>query len=179
MSCTIVSIPIALFSLFGALTIDGAAIYNAINDASNLNYDDDINNELPEYKDILPITESNIIEKDFETAFMDKELLLKTITEHGIVDIQESESGEIIGSIDSFNFVFTKPSEDKPYNVKIMCREQDSAETKLNDISSEYTLNVQEASYLSIVENIKNTNMQIESETVEDDNTIVLTINVE
>ena len=55
----------------------------------------------------------------------------------------------------------------------------DNADEKINDISSEYGMNVQEASYLSIVEKLKENNMEIEEETVEDDNTIVLTINLE
>ena len=40
-------------------------------------------------------------------------------------------------------------------------------------------MNVQEESYISIIEKLKENNMELESEEVLDDNTIVLTVNLE
>ena len=40
-------------------------------------------------------------------------------------------------------------------------------------------MNVQESVYLKILDKLKNNNMQLESEEVEDDNTIVLTVNLD
>ena len=45
-------------------------------------------------------------------------------------------------------------------------------------MTSEYTMNAQEASYFKIKEKIEEKNYSIESEEVFDDNTIVLTINI-
>ena len=42
-----------------------------------------------------------------------------------------------------------------------------------------YALNVQEDAYLHIIDKLKENNMQIEEEEVMDDNTIVLTVNIE
>ena len=55
----------------------------------------------------------------------------------------------------------------------------DNIEEKVNDLNSEYALNVQEDAYLGIVEKLKENNMEIEEEEVLDDNTIVLTVNLE
>ena len=68
---------------------------------------------------------------------------------------------------------------DKPYFLRISCQNTDNAEEKLGDLSSEYALNVQEEAYLNIVDKLKENNMQIEDEEVMDDNTIVLTVNLD
>jgi hypothetical protein len=49
----------------------------------------------------------------------------------------------------------------------------------MNDLNAEYALNAQEDTYLNLIENLKEKNMEIEEEVVEEDNTIVLTINLE
>ena len=63
--------------------------------------------------------------------------------------------------------------------MKISAKQSENIEEKVEDLNSEYALNVQEDTYLSVVENLKNNNMEIESEEVMDDNTIVLTVNLE
>ena len=138
-------------------------------------------NELNEasYRDATHIQINEIIEKEFETSYMDKNLLLKTLEEHGLADIEEDYDGTISGSIESFTLSFSRETVDKPYSVKISCRECDNAEEKLSDLNAEYALNAQEDAYLNLVENLKEKNMEIEEEVVEDDNTIVLTINLE
>ena len=81
--------------------------------------------------------------------------------------------------MDNYNLSFEKQETDKPYSLKISCYESDNAEEKIGDLSSEYALNVQEDAYLNIVEKLKANNMEIEDEEVMDDNTIVLTVNLE
>ena len=61
----------------------------------------------------------------------------------------------------------------------ITCLSTDNAEEKVNDLNSEYALNVQEEAYLSIVNKLKDNNMEVEEEEVLDDNTIVLTVNID
>ena len=63
--------------------------------------------------------------------------------------------------------------------MKISCLETESSEEKVDDINSEYALNVQEDAYLQIINKLKENNMEIENEEVQEDNTIVLTINLE
>ena len=106
---------------------------------------------------------------------MDKKILFKTLEEHGVKNIVE-EFGKIKGEIDTYQLSFEKLEEDKPYFLTISYLEQNNPEEKLNDLSSEYAMNVQEESYLSIIEKLKENNMEIEEEEVLEDNTIVLTV---
>ena len=185
MSCSVVALPIALAHLLVIVAANTANVAaNKINDhvqrkaeeawhATAMQAQDDFN------KEVQYIKVEDIIEKEFETAYMDKDILIKTLEEHGIHNIQEEYEGKITGTIDSFNLTFEKSYSDKPYNLKISCREKDCAEEKLNDLNSEYALNVQEEAYLKLMDRLKENNMHVEEEVVEDDNTIVLTINLE
>lgn len=178
MSCSVVAIPISLLYTVISMAV-GAGVSAGVGAKFAKKLSSDNLEHLSE-QDLegYAISSSDIIEKTFETPFMDKEILLKTMEEHGIKDI--NETGNIIsGKIESFVLQFEKPDENSPYSLKVLCNQQDNAEEKISDISTEYSLNVQEASYLSIVEKLKENNLQIEEETVEDDNTIVLTVNLE
>ncbi len=185
MSCTVIAVPIALAHIIGvAIAASGVA---AIQAASQLEksekekqleqYTQDIENSF--FNNIENLQVSDIIEKEFQTVYMDKDILLKTLEEHGVIDIEEAYDGTISGSISSFTLNFHKPSETEPYNLRITCKESDNAEEKLDDLNAEYALNVQEEAYLNLIENLKENNMEIEEEVVEEDNTIVLTINLE
>lgn len=184
MSCTVVAVPIALSwiaqtILTGTLITGGAigltaASYNknrelyAIDDESI----EGCNSEDHE------ITYSHFIEKEFETPFTDKNLLVKTLEEHGVQGIEASEDF-ISGKVDNYKLQFTKYYGKEAYTLRISCTEQENAEEKVGDITSEYSMNVQEDVYLHILDKLKENNMQIEEETVEDDNTIVLTVNLD
>ena len=184
MSCTVIAIPYALAWVVGALTAGAAATAASARraDAGTSyepeNLSNNLNKILSDYEEAQTLSAKHFIEKDFETAFTDKNILVKTLEEHGVKNIQEDFSERISGKIDNFSLVFTKNEGGKPYTLRISCLETDSAEEKLGDISSEYALNVQEEAYLSIIEKLKNNNMEIESEEVTEDNTIVLTVNI-
>ncbi len=178
MSCTVIALPYAIFMIVSSVAASIVAEASEKNNNSIGELDTTFNQEIS-CEDIERITEEHFIEKNIETVFMDKNLLIKTLTEHGINNVQESLSGEIVGSIDGYKFCFTKPSEDKPYSLKISAKQSENIDEKVEDLNSEYALNVQEDTYLSVVENLKNNNMEIESEEVMDDNTIVLTVNLE
>ena len=175
MSCSVVAIPWALYAIVPAIIGAAVRLEAALEEKAD-NPDYSIHHA-PENTYVFPVDE--IVNKEYETQFMDKDILLKTLEEHGVTNIQEMPNGSITGNIDNFSMEFVKHSPELPYVLKLACKEQDCANEKVGDISSEYALNVQEAAYLSIVEKLKENNMQIENETVEDDNTIVLTINLE
>ena len=179
MSCTVIAVPYALMWVVGAIataaataasahnedTIGNADIFNLALDSENCTED-------------RVITEQHFIEKTFETPFMDKEILKKTLVEHGVINISEWENG-IAGDVSNYKLLFEKPADDKPYNLKITCLEKENAEEKVGDLSGEYAMTVQEDAYLHILDKLKENNMQIEEEEVLDDNTIVLTVNIE
>lgn len=180
MSCTVVAVPYALMWVVGAIaTAAASAATTTVNskgsnaaDLFRLTADD------KNCTEDRVITEKHFIEKTFETPFMDKEILKKTLEEHGVINIAEWENG-IAGDVDNYKLTFEKPAEDKPYNLKITCLERDNAEEKAGDLNSEYALNVQEDAYLHLLDKLKENNMQIEEEEVMDDNTIVLTVNID
>ena len=179
MSCTVIAVPYALMWVVGAIATAAATGATANNENTIDNAD--IFNLAAENKNCTEdrvITEKHFIEKTFETPFMDKEILKKTLLEHGVTNISEWENG-IAGDVDNYKLTFEKPAEDKPYNLKITCLEKANAEEKVDDLNSEYALNVQEDAYLHILDKLKENNMQIEEEEVMDDNTIVLTVNIE
>ena len=51
-------------------------------------------------------------------------------------------------------------------------------EDLITDLNDEYGLNIQEMTYNKIKERLEQENMRLESETVMDDNSIVLTIDI-
>ena len=183
MSCTVVAIPYALMWVVGAIA--SAAVTSAsvgIQNADQITTPEDVfdfnREQTKECEDTHIITEKHFIEKTFETPFMDRDILMKTLEEHGVKNIFEWESG-ISGDVENYKLTFEKPAEDKPYNLKITCLERDSAEEKAGDLNNEYAMNVQEDAYLHIIDKLKENNMQIEEEEVMEDNTIVLTVNIE
>ena len=115
--------------------------------------------------------------KDFETNIMDKELLLKTLTEHGAVNIKTVEEN-ISCDCEAFHLVFTKRT-DKPYLMNISYNEEYKLEEFVENLGNEYTLNAQEISYNQIKERLEQQQLEIEEEEIYDDNTIVLTVNLE
>lgn len=175
MSCTIVAVPYALMWVVG--TIANAAA-NAGKNSNNQKIYNMLSEDTSNCSEDKVITAKHFIEKTFETPFMDKDILKKTLKEHGVKIVSEWENG-IAGDIDNFKLSFEKPEKDKPYNLIISCLEQDDAEEKNNNLNSEYSMNVQEDVYLHIIEKLKENNMQIDNEEVMEDNTIVLTVNIE
>ena len=183
MSCTVFALPYALAWVVGTVITGAISVHDNKNNYTST-YDTDriieeygrLNNNC---EDVNVIDEQHFIEKTFETPFVDKDLLIKTLEEHGVTNIQENVFGRIVGKVDSYSLNFEKQEADKPYTLSISCLETDNAEEKIGDLSSEYALNVQEDAYLNIVEKLKANNMEIEDEEVMDDNTIVLTVNLE
>lgn len=183
MSCTVIAVPYALAWVVGAIA---TAVVNETAHNSKKQTNPHVNQDIVNLisnsdtncdNDIV-ITEKHFIEKTFETPFADKNILLKTLEEHGVVNITEFDNG-LSGEVDNYKLHFEKTEENKPYNLRISCLEKDSAEEKIGDLSSEYAMNVQEDAYLHIIDKLKENNMDIESEEVQDDNTIVLTVNIE
>lgn len=185
MSCTVFALPYAIAWVVGAFVAGTAQVIsesNQLNDESLMFgslEQENLNNINQSCDDVQVISEKHFIEKSLETPFMDKDILLKTLEEHGGRRISEDEFGKISGTVDNYTLTFEKMEADKPYFVRISCLETDNAEEKIGDLSSEYALNVQEETYLNIIEKLKENNMQIEDEEVMDDNTIVLTVNLD
>ena len=182
MSCSVIAIPIALAQII-SVVVGEIAVQRALSKHNeNLN-----NNQIDEYiqnikdnpyEEFQVVSTCDIVEKEFKTAYMDKNILLKTLEEHGVSELEENYN-KISGCIGNFTLNFERNSENEAFVLKISCKESDNAEEKLTDLNSEYALNVQEDAYLHLLDKLKENNMEIEEEVVEEDNTIVLTINLE
>ena len=182
MSCTVVAVPYALAWVIGAVaTAAASALENAHNrhmEEEFGNSFDFLNDKNCNNDDVHTITAEHFMEKTFKTPFVDKSILIKTLEEHGVTNISENDYS-VSGSVDKYTLSFTRSETDKPFSVRITSKENANAEEKLGDLNSEYALNVQEDAYLHIVDKLKENNMTIEDEVVEEDNTIVLTVNIE
>ena len=178
MSCTVIAVPYALMWVVGTIAAAAAAAANNTEENQNFKELSNIYNTTENCSEDRVITDKHFIEKTFETPFMDKAILMKTLEEHGVKNIFEWETG-MSGEVDNYKLVFEKPAEDKPYNIRISCLSQEGAEEKIDDLNNEYAMNVQEDAYLHIIDKLKENNMQIEHEEVMDDNTIVLTVNID
>lgn len=176
MSCTVIAIPYAL--AWAVVSVAGVAVeaIERANQNHHLNSVAEFKNK--ECNDINTITAEHFIEKDFETPFVDKAILLKTLEEHNVDGITEN-GDSITCRVENYTLNFTKNEQDKPYTLRVTCTEKDNVQEKVDDLNSEYALNVQEDAYLHIIDKLKENNMQIEEEEVQDDNTIVLTVNID
>ena len=178
MSCTVVAMPIALGwwlvgGIIAASTTVAATTPRTVN--KNYNYEEIkyLNTNCENEEETIPLEETL-----FKTVFTDKNLLVKTLSEHG-GNIQTETDLKIKCVIDNFELNFERTNPEETFNLKIFHRQSETPETEVNNLDSEYKLNVQEQAYMQLVDKIKNKNMEIEEEEVLEDNTIVLTINLD
>ena len=122
--------------------------------------------------------------REYDTVFLDKDVLLKTLNEYGFDEIKD-EGDQIVCRTEGFKINFYKEAKygvdsNEPYKmfIKTECEESDIEEL-INDISDQYTSNTQEESYNKIKDRLKKHNLEISEEEVLDDNSIVLTVNID
>ena len=164
---------VAVFKTVGAGQCLINAVKEGVTSSSDMNISFDEN------------TMKKIFAKDFQTAIVDKDTLVKTLQEHGVPLIFE-QGDNVIAEIDDLKLEFIK-QENEPYLLKISCSSSNKIkgafEKVVNELTSdleeEYTANVQEISYKKIKERLALKNLSIDSEEVLDDDSIVLTINLE
>ncbi len=122
--------------------------------------------------------EEEIFNKEFPTVIVDKTTLLKTLEEHGATNFQ-TEGETISCNCEAFHLTFTKSAKDQPYTMVVTYNEEYGLNELVENLGSEYASNAQEISYNKIKERLEKQNLEIEEEEVFDDNTIVLTVNLE
>ena len=187
MSVTVVLIPTTLTlgvnALMGLFSVVGAAV--AIDSYKNNKNKDQTNTNIVNSEhlaiDAMNKNYSNqnqnytMICSQYKTIFKDEQLLIKTISEHGVKNIT-SENGKIYGELEGLKFEFLKDNEGI-YEMHITHRENEDLNV-VEDLKDEYQLNVQEQSYMNIKKNLEKHNMQIDSEEVLEDNSIMITVNL-
>ena len=188
MSCTVFALPYALAWIIGAVVVESMEVSQKINcgDKEVLKLDnhhfvasDNMDNILAPCGEKYIISEKQFLEKKLKTPFNDKNVLIKTLSEHGIKNLRENEFGQIRGSSGSYELMFERDDEKAQYFLIIKYLDDFNVDSEVTSINNEYAINVQEQSYNQIIENLKNNNMEIEDEEIQDDNTIVITVNVD
>lgn len=122
--------------------------------------------------------EEEFFNKEFPTVIMDKTALMKTLEEHGATSIQ-TDGTSISCNCEAFHLTFTKTEKDKPYTMVATYNQDYGLNDLVENLGSEYASNAQEISYNKIKERLEKQNLEIEEEEVYDDNTIVLTVNLD
>lgn len=129
-------------------------------------------------RDLRYINDISTTVYTYKTNYTDKGILLNTLTEHGAEEIIESD-GEISCKLFGMEMVYYKKDGSDGYTLDItQITDKGTCEDLINDLNEEYGLNIQEVTYNKIKERLEQENMRLESETVMDDNSIVLTIEV-
>ena len=114
----------------------------------------------------------------YTTNYTDKGTLLNTLTEHGAEEIQES-GDEVSCKLFGMEMIYYKKDGSNGYTLDVtQVSDKAECEDLINDLNDEYGLNIQEMTYNKIKERLEQENMRLESETVMEDNSIVLTIDV-
>jgi len=114
----------------------------------------------------------------YNTNYTDKGMLLNTLVEHGAEEITES-ADEITCKLFGMEMVYHKKDSSSAFVLDVtQVSNKGECEDLINDLNEEYGLNIQEMTYNKIKERLEQENMRLESETVMDDNSIVLTIEV-
>ena len=114
----------------------------------------------------------------YTTNYTDKGTLLNTLTEHGAEEIVENGE-EVSCKLFGMEMIYYKKDGSNGYTLDVtQVSDKAECEDVINDLNDEYGLNIQEMTYNKIKERLEQENMRLESETVMDDNSIVLTIDV-
>lgn len=114
----------------------------------------------------------------YTTNYTDKGTLLNTLTEHGAEEIAEN-GDEVSCKLFGMEMIYYKKDGSNGYTLDVtQVSDKAECEDLINDLNDEYGLNIQEMTYNKIKERLEQENMRLESETVMEDNSIVLTIDV-
>lgn len=193
MSVTVTAVPILFLStkvIAAAIAITTASSATAgtisalKSSIKNSEIDDILNTpEIAQFENkLVKLTKEDIdlLSKEYETPFMNNELLERTLSEYGF-KIEKSSELSVVATIERLFFTFARSDVNSPFLLKIEfpddCMEM-QAEVAAS-LYEEYGGNTQEETYIRIKEKIDESNMYIEDEEILYDDSIVLTINLE
>ena len=186
MSGTISIVPMAIYAI--TLLVKAAseqADYNKLkaeNDALQIKRNIELKNSIRESMlnnttDYVKVDDPELLCREYETVFTDETILMKTLQEYGFSECK-NDNGKIFCRAGNFTVEFFKSGE-QPYSMKISCMDECNNHEFVSDIHEEYTQNVQEESYIKLKERLKKYDLQIDDEEVLDDNSIMITVNLE
>jgi hypothetical protein len=129
-------------------------------------------------RDLRKINDVSTTVYTYKTNYTEKGILLNTLTEHGAEEISE-HGDEISCKLFGMEMVYYKKDGSEGYTLDItQITNLSECKDLINDLNEEYGLNIQEMTYNKIKERLDKENLRLESETVMEDNSIVLTIDI-
>ena len=147
-----------------AITKEAEALFDNLNKAAG--------------RDLRMINDSMTAIYTYKTNYTDKGILINTLTEHGAEGITE-HGDEVSCRLYGMEMVYKKNKDSSGYELEItQVTDTTECEGVINDLNDEYGMNIQEMTYNKIKERLDRENMRLVSESVMDDNSIVLTIEV-
>ena len=112
------------------------------------------------------------------TKYTNQELLCKTLQEHGL-DVVAVDQNTVRSSCKDSTLVFSRNTTSEPFALTINSAEEVNAlSSELSELDEEYGMNVQSYTYNHVKDNLEE-GMSVASEEVLEDNSILLTINLE
>lgn len=115
----------------------------------------------------------------FPTNFRDRNLLIKVLVDNGM-EPQELEDGKIICDLGSAKIQFFQENNDSIVTVEIIQgADMQSIFKHLWVLDDEYKSNVQNLVYENLLEKVEEKGLKIEEEQVLEDNSIVITLNIQ
>lgn len=116
--------------------------------------------------------------RKLKTNYTDRETLLKTLEEYGARGIEYDEFN-VSCDMSGMKLLYSKNFAQGSYDLEISQISDESAcDSILQDLKDEYSSNIQDITYRTIIERIKDKNLRLESEEIGEDNSIILTIDV-
>lgn len=185
MSCTIVALPFMLLSLAVSAMLPVTVGVSNLAKEDDYTHDQDVEHLREVMKRSMEENHGNISEEDiksickeYTTAFMNSELLIKTLEEYGFDEFTTAEK-LITGKVKDFTLEFYRTDSNEPYTMKISCDAKCDTTGIISDVNSEYALNAQEETYIKIKERLEKKNLKIDNEEILEDDSIMLTVNLD
>ena len=177
MSVTIVAAPVSLGYVLVSALIGGVTTTTVVSVTNKMSSNQNLVSD--QSLDSISINKEDIeqICKEYKTVIADKNLLMKTLQEHGVDKLMIKDES-IYASISEFNLLFTRENEESVYDLKVFMSCDSDAQGLVNELFGEYCINTQESTYEKIKERLEQKNLQIDEEEILEDNSIMLTVNL-
>jgi hypothetical protein len=113
-----------------------------------------------------------------QTIFTDNVLLEKTLYEHGLTITIISEN-QLVCQVEDVELNYVRYNAGEPFYVTISgAKDINKLLKEIECFDNEYRHNVQSFTYNKLIENLSKSNMKIAEETILEDNSILLTIDL-
>ncbi|WP_294465682.1 hypothetical protein [uncultured Anaerofustis sp.] len=117
--------------------------------------------------------------KNIPTIFKDKDILIKTLTEHGF-KVNVINDNNIYIDNEQGILRYSRENEYHPYVMNLEnIPDMNCFMKEVKSINEEYGNNVQEYTYNVLMDNVKKNEWNVESEEILEDDTIILTIDID